>query len=71
MSLLEPSRVRSLVRGSLVALLLFGAFALRVVTSAAGELHAADEYRARGDTDAAVVHYRRAARWYAPGTAIK
>lgn len=68
MSGFEPARVRSLVRAGLVLSVLFGAFALRVVTSAAGELRAADEYRARGDIEAAVVHYRRAARWYAPGS---
>jgi hypothetical protein len=68
MSALSPARVRGLVRGSLVALLLFAVFAVRVVTSSAAELRTGDEYRERGDLDAAVVHYRRAARWYAPGS---
>ena len=41
--------------------------AFRVVTSSRSELEAADAARADGQTEAAVVHYRRAARWYAPG----
>ena len=65
---MSPPRVRSVVRWALVVALLFFAFAVRVVTSAAAELRTADEYRTRGDIDAAVVHYRRAARWYAPGS---
>lgn len=65
---MSPQRIRSLLRWTLVVALLFFAFTVRVVTSAAAELRTADEYRARGDIDAAVVHYRRAARWYAPGS---
>jgi hypothetical protein len=40
---------------------------VRVVVSSAGELSEAERYRNRGELDAAIVHYRRAARWYAPG----
>jgi hypothetical protein len=67
-SVLGPARVRSLLRGVLVAAVLLGSFCVRVVTSARSELHTADQYRARGELEAAVVHYRRAARWYAPGS---
>jgi hypothetical protein len=63
-----PAAVRSLLRGALVAAVLLASFALRVVTSARSELHAGDRYRAQGDVEAAIVHYRRAARWYAPGS---
>jgi hypothetical protein len=41
--------------------------AVRVVSAARGELAEADGLRARGETAAALTHYRRAARWYAPG----
>jgi hypothetical protein len=67
-SALSPARVRSALRGLLVVGVLFSAFTVRVVTSAAAELREADRYRARGELEAAVVHYRRAARWYAPGS---
>jgi hypothetical protein len=49
-------------------MLLIAVLVLRVVTSAAAELHSGDKYREAGEVDAAVVHYRRAARWYAPGS---
>jgi hypothetical protein len=56
------------LRAMLVVGVLFSAFTVRVVTSAAAELREADRYRSRGELEAAVVHYRRAARWYAPGS---
>ena len=68
MSVLAPARVRALLRGVLLASVLFSAFTVRVLTSAAAELRTADQYRARGELEGAVVHYRRAARWYAPGS---
>ena len=40
---------------------------VRVVVSSHAELGHGDEALARSDRDAARVHYRRAARWYAPG----
>jgi hypothetical protein len=67
-SSLNASSVRGWVRGILIAALLLGAFAVRVVTSAAAELRAGDDYHGRGQLEAALVHYRRAARWYAPGS---
>jgi hypothetical protein len=61
-------RIRRWLRVAAVLGLLLGAVAVRVVTSSAAELRAADQYRASGDLESAVVHYRRAARWYAPGS---
>jgi tetratricopeptide (TPR) repeat protein len=55
-----------LVRGALVVLVLFAAVCARVVSSARSELRAGDAYATRGQVEAALVHYRRAARWYAP-----
>jgi hypothetical protein len=55
-----------LVRGALVVLLLLASVCARVVSSARSELRAGDAYAAGGDVEAALVHYRRAARWYAP-----
>jgi hypothetical protein len=63
-----PARVRGLLCGLMLALCLLSAVVVRVVTSSASELQIADQQRARGDLEAAVVHYRRAARWYAPGS---
>ena len=40
---------------------------VRVVTSSEAELSRADDLRRRGAVDEAIVHYRRAASWYAPG----
>jgi hypothetical protein len=59
---------RSVLRGMLVGCVLLAAFSIRVISAAATELRAGDEYRARGELEEAVVHYRRSARWYAPGS---
>jgi hypothetical protein len=68
MTALEPARMRSWLRVVAALGLVLGVVAVRVVTSSAAELRAADAYRARGELESAVVHYRRAARWYAPGS---
>ncbi|HMI92693.1 MAG TPA: hypothetical protein VK509_15060, partial [Polyangiales bacterium] len=62
------ARTRTLLRVLVVLGLVLGSFALRVVTSSASELRAGDGYRARGELEAALIHYRRSARWYAPGS---
>jgi len=67
-TVLTPARTRSLLQVAAVCGVLLGSFVVRVVTSAASELSTADEIFAHGDVDAAIVHYRRAARWYAPGS---
>ena len=60
--------MRATLRVLAVGGVLCAVVATRVVTSARSELAQADTLRARGDVDAAIVHYRRAARWYAPGS---
>jgi hypothetical protein len=57
---------RNALRVLLVLAVMLGAFTVRVVTSAKAELEVADRRRASGEMEAAIVHYRRAARWYAP-----
>ena len=57
-------------RGATIAALLavvLGLLTLRVVLSSRQALHEAVSLHAAGDVDEAIVHYRRAARWYAPG----
>ena len=68
MSLLSPAHARTLAQVAAVCGVLLLSFVVRVVSSAASELSTADAAFARGDVDAAIVHYRRAARWYAPGS---
>jgi hypothetical protein len=50
-----------------VGALVFGTIAARVVYSARTELAAARQASQKGDVDAAIAHYRRAARLYVPG----
>lgn len=57
---------RKVLRIALVLALVLSAFAIRVVTSSKAELDVGDSRRRSGDIEAAIVHYRRAARWYAP-----
>lgn len=54
-------------RGIGVAGVLTLLLAVRVVSASSVELREADRLRGRGDVDASIAHYRRAARWYAPG----
>ena len=54
------------LRWLVVVAILFGAFTVRVVASAASELERAGELERESDVVSAVVHYRRAVRWYAP-----
>lgn len=68
MSGARPRLMRNAMRLSAIALLLLATVAVRVVSSAAQELQRGDACAANGELDAAVVHYRRAARWYAPGS---
>lgn len=50
-----------------VAGVLLVVLAVRVVTASAGELREAEALRAQGAVESSIAHYRRAARWYAPG----
>lgn len=63
---LDPVWTREALRWVAVAAVLLSAFTARVVTSARAELIEGDRLAREGDPVAAVVHYRRAARWYAP-----
>lgn len=59
--------VRLAMRTLGVAGVLLAVVAVRVVVSSHQELEEARRLEAKNDVTSAVVHYRRAARWYAPG----
>ena len=61
-------RSKAFFRYLAVAGIILAALVARVVTSSARELAAGEALRASGDLPAAVVHLRRAARFYAPGS---
>jgi hypothetical protein len=65
-SWLAATGVRRGLYALLFAAFLFIAVGIRVVSSAASELARGDRLKASGELEAAVIHYRRAARWYAP-----
>ncbi len=56
-----------IARVSAIGLVLSLVLSVRVVAASRAELQEADTLRARGEVEASVAHYRRAARWYAPG----
>ncbi|MCA9580363.1 MAG: hypothetical protein KC416_01135, partial [Myxococcales bacterium] len=56
-----------IARGLLVLAVIFVVLLARVLLGSRGELTQAKAYDAAGDRDVAIVHFRRAARWYAPG----
>jgi tetratricopeptide (TPR) repeat protein len=60
--------VRGSIRIAVFLLFALAAVAIRVATSAKAELERADALLAEGDLDRSVQQYRRAARWYAPGS---
>jgi hypothetical protein len=64
--MISPPRVRALLKGLTIASLVLLVLVLRVVGSARQELSEADAALAQANVDSAIVHYRRAARWYAP-----
>jgi len=59
--------VRTAAKVAAVAGVILVVLTVRVVTSSKSELEQGDRLRGSGDLVAAVTHYRRAARWYAPG----
>lgn len=65
---LSPSSYARAARGLGIATVILSVLLLRVLSSAREELREADALRAEQDLDGAIVHYRRAARWYAPGS---
>jgi hypothetical protein len=62
----KGAAARLAARASLVIAALLVLLAVRVLVGAQDELRRAEQLRAAGDVDAAVVHYRRAARLYVP-----
>jgi tetratricopeptide (TPR) repeat protein len=60
--------VRGSIRAVVFLLLALAALTLRVAISAKEELQKADALITEGDLDGAIQQYRRAARWYAPGS---
>ena len=65
---LAPTRAAHLLRVATVVALVLAVLVVRLLTTARGELAQGDAARARGDLEAAVVHYGRAARSYVPGS---
>jgi tetratricopeptide (TPR) repeat protein len=57
-----------LARGFAVAGIVISVLVFRVLWSARDELGQAQLLEQQGELDGAIVHYRRAARWYAPGS---
>ncbi|HEX2676272.1 MAG TPA: hypothetical protein VHM19_06520 [Polyangiales bacterium] len=64
----SPRTFGSIARGLGIAAVVLSVLLVRVLGSARQELHEADALLAQSDLDGAIVHYRRAARWYAPGS---
>jgi len=65
-ALVTPALVRASLRVLLMAACVLGLVSARVIWSARSELHEAEQLLALQDRDGAIVHLRRAARWYAP-----
>lgn len=59
--------LRRIARGLAITGVLLLVIAVRVVTASRSELAEADRLRERGEVEGSISHYRRAARWYAPG----
>jgi hypothetical protein len=67
---LKPGVARGLrtsTKALAIAGVILAVLAVRVVTASQAELAEARMLEGRGDVDASIVHYRRAATWYAPG----
>jgi hypothetical protein len=67
-STVPASATRTLLRFAAFGGIVLALLAVRVVSSSRDELRRAERFFAENDVDAAIVHYRRAARWYAPGS---
>lgn len=65
---LSPTLMARAARAFGIAAVLLSVLVFRVVSSAREELRRADALLAQNDLDGSVLHYRRAARWYAPGS---
>lgn len=60
--------LRTALRVIAIIALLFAALAVRVVASSRSELIEARRLSEKGDIAGSIVHFRRAARWYAPAS---
>ncbi len=58
---------RRVARGFAIAGVLLAVVLFRVVYGSIAELEAGDGAHEAGDDDGALIHWRRAAKWYAPG----
>lgn len=65
---LSANTVARVVRGLGIVAVVLSVLTVRVLGSAREELARADALAAQHDIEGAIVHYRRAARWYAPGS---
>lgn len=63
---MSPRRFGLATQVAVAVVFVLGVFAARVVTAGKAELHTAMQLERTGDLDFAIVHYRRAARWYLP-----
>jgi hypothetical protein len=68
--ILSPAHTARVLRIVAVGLAILCLIVLRVLTSAREELAAADAAIEREDVESAIVHYRRAARWYVPASPL-
>jgi hypothetical protein len=66
----SPARTARTFRILAVVLAILSLIVMRVLMSAREELASADAAFERADLESAVVHYRRAARWYVPASPI-
>jgi hypothetical protein len=66
--LTRKNALRLIFRIIAIAGALFVVLAIRVVVSSRNELVEAQGLQTKGDVAASIVHYRRAARWYVPGS---
>lgn len=64
---MKGTLARFVGRASILVAALLAVLAVRVVAGSHDELRLAERLRARGDVDTAIIHYRRAVRFYAPG----
>jgi hypothetical protein len=65
---LSPQFALRMLRVFALGAFVLATIVVRVVSSARAELSRAEQSLATGDQDAALVHLRRAARWYAPAS---
>lgn len=63
-----PSRWRRGARTLGIAGVVVGVLVVRAVVASQGEVERARALMSEGEADAAIVHYRRAARWYVPAS---